>query len=65
MTTRQALRLAIRTMQAECRRLAVDANLAERFGTTYAGAREATRLRAQYRQAIDRLQGESAPAGKE
>ncbi len=65
MTIRQALRLAMRAMQAECRRLAVDANLAERLGAVYPGAREAARLRAQYRQAIERLQGESANAGKE
>jgi hypothetical protein len=60
MTLRQALRLAIRAIQAECKRLAFDANLAERLGADYPGAREAARLRAQYRQAIDLLSAGTA-----
>ena len=64
MTLRQAYRLAVRAMLAECRRLAPDANLAERYGATYPGAAEASRLRAQYRQAIAQLQGESNHASK-
>lgn len=55
MTTAQAVRLALRAIAAECRRLAVDANLAERLGATYPGAREAAKLRGLYRQAAEVL----------
>ncbi len=58
-----ALNLAIECVNKEIRRLAVDANLAERFGATFPYAVRASKRRSQLRQALELLNTLTRPPG--
>ena len=52
----QAIRIAVKAMEARIRTLAVDANLHEQYGAVYLRAASASRERRQLKEAIEVLQ---------
>jgi len=55
MTLAKAVRLAVATMRAECKRLAFDANLCDRLGLKEPGAVKASKRRRELLAAVDAL----------
>lgn len=65
MDTKKAVRLALAALQAEVQRLAVDANMYERFGEgVYPGAKLAYQRRQELREAITLLESEQTKPGE-